>query len=163
MRDAEKYIAQIRADMDALDRTMRLFDPAASPLASAPVRPAVRNGEVSRAVLTVLREAPAPVSARDIATKIAADRGVDVSTSAAMQAHCGRVRSALDRKRDGVVREQRGDPIVWRVEYARRESCGGGRRSEREYGDRRSRLTLLVSQAAHENVIMGIIGFDSVT
>jgi len=56
------------------------------------------------------------MSAREIATKIAAARGVDVSTSSAMQAYIGRVRSALDRKRDGIVREQRGDTIFWRAQ-----------------------------------------------
>jgi hypothetical protein len=113
VREAEKRIAALRADIDALDRTMRLFDPA-QPAAS--VRSAVGIGGFTRPILDTLRQAETPLSARDIATKLAAARGQDVSTSAAMQAMTNRVRGALSRARAGLVSEKRGDTIFWRVE-----------------------------------------------
>lgn len=110
VREAETRIAQLRADMDAIDRTMRLFD------AVPPVRPLVGIGGFTRPILDMLRQAETPLSARDIATKLAAARGQDVSTSAAMQAMTNRVRGALSRARAGLVSEKRGETIFWRVE-----------------------------------------------
>ena len=114
---AERRIAQLQDDIATIDAAIRIFDPTAAPQAINPKAPrlatTIRNGEFSRAVMGTLREASAPMTARDIATKIAADRGVDMSTSAAMQAYIGRVRSALDRKREWRrARTARGDDLL---------------------------------------------------
>lgn len=55
------------------------------------------------------------MTAREIATRIAGAHGIDVRAPAAMQAFIGRVRSALDREREGLTREKRGDLVFWRV------------------------------------------------
>ena len=121
VRAAEKRIVQLRADLGAIDHTIRIFDPAAVPSALKPKVPRApsvgfERGDFSRAVLDALREAQAPLTARDIASRIIVARGLDVEGSAAMQLLIGRVRSALDRRHQGVHGEKRGDTVLWRVE-----------------------------------------------
>ena len=75
VRAAEKRIVQLRADLGAIDHTIRIFDPAAMPgtiKPKAPRAPSVgfERGDFSRAVLDALREAQEPLTARDIASRI---------------------------------------------------------------------------------------------
>jgi len=69
------------AELDHVDATIRIFNPAidigrirAKPV---PPRHAAFKGEVSRIVFDVLREAPAPVTSRDIAMQLMKERGLD--------------------------------------------------------------------------------------
>ena len=87
--------------LDALDRTLRLFDPAIE-LAAIPAlqsRPKVDwalRGEVARVVFAILREALEPLSARELAAKVMAARGMDGEVS---RTQLKRVRKCLDRQR----------------------------------------------------------------
>jgi hypothetical protein len=76
-------LRQAVADLDALDATIRVFDPDMDleeirPKALPP-RHAGFKGEVSRAVLRIVREAKKPLSAREIAIRIMGERGLSTA------------------------------------------------------------------------------------
>jgi repressor of nif and glnA expression len=75
------------------------------------------HGEFTRSILAILREAPKPLSVKDIAMQLSEARGLDTGTSA-IQAMIDRVRGMLARqKASGVVASVKvpGDGVRWRV------------------------------------------------
>ncbi len=117
----EKRLAQLRADLDAIDRAIRVFDPEARPHTIRPkvirrAAPGFQHGEFSRLVLDTLRSIGGTVTTRDIAEKLAEARGLDVTTPHAIEVLGNRVRNALLRQRDGVTRLRDGGQMLWRVE-----------------------------------------------
>jgi hypothetical protein len=79
---AEKRILQLREDIGSLDRTIRVFDPTAEPHTIRPIlrrkKPTlIPRGQCSRAVLDMLRHADGPMTAREIATQLAARYQLD--------------------------------------------------------------------------------------
>jgi hypothetical protein len=79
---AEKRIVELRADIDSLDRTIRVFDPTAEPHTIRPIlqrkKPTlIPRGQCSRAILDMLRRADSPMTAREIATQLAARYQID--------------------------------------------------------------------------------------
>ena len=96
---AEKRILQLRDDIASLDRTIRMFDPTAEPHAIRPIlrrkKPTlIPRGQCSRAVLDMLRYADSPMTAREIATQLAARYQIDTTA---------------------LVSELRGDAKAWKV------------------------------------------------
>jgi hypothetical protein len=119
--EAEKRIARLRADLDSLDATIRLFDPSIAPKA---IRPRVkrtapqrfRTGELTRATLSALRKAERPLSVREIADVVAAECHMDMSTIPAANVVVANVRAALARPHEGLMCEKRGrEPMLYRV------------------------------------------------
>jgi hypothetical protein len=116
---AEKRIIQLRADLDCLDGAIRVFDPTAEPRKIRPVqlRPTpgpIPRGQCSRAVLDMLRRAAEPMTAREIATQLAADYRMDAGNAGAMNALVAKVRNTLA-KQKGLASATRGDRKAWRV------------------------------------------------
>ena len=119
--EAEKRLDRLRADLDSLDATIRLFDPTIAPKAikprvkrTAPQR--FRTGELTRATLTVLRKADRPLSVREIAAEVATECHLDMSTIPAANIVVANVRAALARPHEGLMCEKRGrEPMVYRV------------------------------------------------
>src|SRR5271156_7164748 len=68
---AQKCLEKIRDDLDAVDRTLRVFDHRQHP---EKIRPVVRRkgdrmfsyGECTRAILNVLRDAPEPMTTAEL-------------------------------------------------------------------------------------------------
>jgi hypothetical protein len=121
LMQAEKRIIQLRADLTALDATIRVFDPTIAPSAIRPrvkrKPPAIfRHGQFSRTVLAVLHRATAPMMAREIAQQVALDHRLETD-GRAMDALVSKVRGALARQKEGtVVSERRLDAtVVWRA------------------------------------------------
>jgi hypothetical protein len=114
----------LMADVGSLDGAIRVFDPeykvqAIKPKAFRPSR-GVQRGEVSRAILAILRETGEPLTTREVAEHIAP--GADAKT---MKHTVKRVGLALVRQRArGTLRAQKaeGKDMVWQV-Y--REPQGG--------------------------------------
>ena len=107
---AQQRICQLRADLDGIDHTIRLFDQAWVP-SEHRKRPMLPHGKLSGGVLDTLRTAQAPMTAPEIATKIAADWHLETN-SALLTA----IRNILGRKREGLISERReDDALVWRV------------------------------------------------
>ena len=117
---AENRIVQLRADIDSLDRTIRIFDPTSEPHTIRPIlrrkKPTlIPRGQCSRAILDMLRQAVAPMTAREIAAQLAARYQMEASNIDAMKALVAKVRNTLARQK-ALVSEQRGDAKAWRVE-----------------------------------------------
>lgn len=114
--------AQVRvmvADLDALDTVIRLFDADAIP--GAPKRfpafaPAFKR-EVSRLVRVALRNAPGPLTTREIAVAVAEARGLNASDKETFEAIRGRVGVALKRMkaRGAVTAAQVGQSLEWQA------------------------------------------------
>ena len=120
IRQAEKRIARLRLDLEAIDGSIRVFDPSLVPQTIRPKlkrKPSTqfRHGQFGRAIFDTLRTATAPMTLRDIAAKIAADYCVDVSGKGAVQKLISKARNILARKRDGFASEMLGDTLYWRV------------------------------------------------
>src|ERR1700730_14470809 len=116
---AEKRILQLRDDIGSLDRTIRVFDPTAEPHTIRPIlrrkKPTlIPRGQCSRAVLDMLRHADGPMTAREIATQLAARYQLDTNDTDAMKALIGKVRNTLARQ-TALVSELRGDAKAWKV------------------------------------------------
>ena len=116
---AEKRILQLREDISSLDRTIRVFDPTAEPHTIRPIlrrkkSTLIPRGQCSRAVLEMLRHADSPMTAREIATQLAARYQLDASNVDATKALVGKVRNTLARQK-GLASEMRGDAKAWMV------------------------------------------------
>jgi len=120
LRAAEKHAAQLRADLDTIDRAILVFDPTAHPHLIRPRKPrahktGLRRGDLSRAAMNVIRSATVPLTAKEIAVRVAEDRKLAFDTASAREALVNRVRNALVRHPDSVIREKDGERVVWRL------------------------------------------------
>ncbi len=119
--DLEKRIAQHRADLVHIDAVLRLCAPDVVPEEIAPKAVRKRNdwfkpGELSRMVLDVLRIAPAPMTARDIAVEVMQRRGLDTTDARTGKLVTKLVHNAVTRQAaDLVTRESKGNTSVWRL------------------------------------------------
>ncbi len=113
-------LAQIATDVGHLDATIRLFDPDFDLGAIRPKRRRAAGtagrGEMSRAVLGVLRKAAEPMTTAAVVEAVMAGRGMDGQDRKAADLMMGRVGMALRRQeRNGVVRGERrtGQAVAW--------------------------------------------------
>ncbi|WP_309751742.1 hypothetical protein [Novosphingobium sp.] len=94
-------IDDLSRDLDALDHTLRLFDPGISldqipTLQSRPRPDWALRGEVVRIVFAILRDAPGPMPTRDLVAAVNRERGLGDEITFL---HVKRVRKCLDRQR----------------------------------------------------------------
>jgi hypothetical protein len=112
---AERRVASLRIHLAAIEGTIGAFAFAHTPAGRAQRRQGAANsrrGQISRTVLDVLRRAGEALSLEEIVKRIAVGNGMD-GTDAAL---ANRVRDALARRRDGLVKKQWRDGIaVWSV------------------------------------------------
>ncbi len=115
-------LAQIATDLGHLDATIRLFDPDFDLAAIRPKRvctgDGASRGEMSRAVLGVLRKAAEPMTTAAVVAAVMAARGMDGQDRKAAGLMMGRVGMALRRQeRNGVVAASReaGREVLWRL------------------------------------------------
>lgn len=109
-------------DLEHLDATLRLFAPdfvaeSILPKVFTPPKSWSKRGEMSRAVLSILRVAKGPLSTREIAAMVVAQRGLD-SDPGILNVMCRRVGHVLRDKREaGLVRslEETGLWLQWEV------------------------------------------------
>ena len=96
---SQAKVRQLILDIDAVDATLKLFDPAFH----APqfrVRPLPRRHEASRGdsarlILSILREAGEPVSHREITKRVMTARGLNLNDRALCQTMRNRVGASL--------------------------------------------------------------------
>lgn len=75
---AKKRLEKLRDDLDAIDRALRVFDPSQTP---EKIRPVIKRkgerlfayGECTRAILNAMRKAGEPVTAVQLAERVALD------------------------------------------------------------------------------------------
>jgi len=109
-------------DLVHLDATLRMIAPdfvaeSILPKVFVPPKSWSKRGEMSRAVLSILRVAKGPLTAREIASMVVAQRGLD-HDQAILKIMTRRVAGVLRDKRDvGVVRslEETGLWLQWEI------------------------------------------------
>src|SRR5277367_6437248 len=117
---AQLRLGKLRDDLDAVDRTLRVFDPRQHP---EKIRPVVKRkgdrmfgyGECTRAILNALRDAPEPMTTADMAQRIALDCRIATEAPDVAATLLARIRAALAKLgKRGVVGSQ-GKPARWAV------------------------------------------------
>ncbi|OJX74828.1 hypothetical protein [Magnetospirillum sp. 64-120] len=123
---AERRITDLRAALVHVDATLKLFAGSeANPEAIPPRLPKPTRalpapsgrGDITRAVLDVLRQTDCSLSSADIAENVAQTLGIVLDTSARRQAFNEQIRNALYRQRDRgiLVNVKDGLRVLWRV------------------------------------------------
>ena len=115
-------LQKLAEDLEHLDATLRLFAPdfvaeSILPKVFVPPKSWSKRGEMSRTVLSALRVAKGPLTAREIASMVVAQRGLD-SDPGILNVMTRRVAGVLRDKREaGLVRsiEETGLWLQWEV------------------------------------------------
>lgn len=115
-------LTKLSEDLEHLDATLRLFAPefvaeSILPKVFTPPKSWSKRGEMSRAVLSILRVAKGPQTAREIAAQVVAQRGLD-SNQGILNVMTRRVGHVLrDKREKGVVRslEETGLWLQWEI------------------------------------------------
>ena len=115
-------LARIATALGHLNATIRLFDPDYNLAAIRPKRPrgpdVAGRGEMSRAILAVLREAPGPVTVAAISERLMAEQGWDAADGKRARMMAKRVAMVLrHQERRGTVRpvQEPGRAVVWTI------------------------------------------------
>lgn len=106
----QRELNDLIADLDHLDHTIRLFDPTAdvglSKVKEYPPRHQSFRGEMSRFVLSTLRNASEPITSLEIARAVIEGRGLDPEDERTVILFRKRVGACLFKLKDkGIVRE----------------------------------------------------------
>ena len=101
---AQGRLRQLIQDIDAVDATIKLFQPDAQVgivrIRPTPRRHAAFRGESSRLILNMLREADGPMTTRDIVLKVMEARGLNAADRVMHETMRLRVSSSLRGLRD---------------------------------------------------------------
>lgn len=114
IENAHERLRQMVLDLENLDATLRIFDPdyqieAIKPKAFRPPKDWANRGEMTRIVLSILRQASEPLTTRDIALQLLVERALDKSDQRLLRLMTKRVGVALRLQRDkGAVRSEQG-------------------------------------------------------
>jgi hypothetical protein len=116
-------LRQLVADLENLDATILQFDPdyhveAIRPKAFRPPKDWANRGEMTRIVLSILRQATEPLTTRDIALEMLVSRALDRNDQRLLRLMTKRVGVALRLQRDkDVVRSEQGPGQyqVWEI------------------------------------------------
>jgi len=124
IENAQVSIQRMVQELDSLDATIHLFDPdyrveAIKPKAFRPPDDWSKRGEMTRIVLGILRQAAEPLTTRDIAAQLIAERALNIGDTKLLRLMTKRVGVALRGQRDkGVIRSQQGPGqyMLWGLE-----------------------------------------------
>ncbi len=116
-------LRKMLADLESLDATIVQFNPdfkveTIRPKAFRPPKDWANRGQMSRVVLSILRQAAEPMSSRDIALEMLVTRALDKSDQRLMRLMTKRVGVALRIQRDnGLVEAEQGTGqfVLWKV------------------------------------------------
>jgi len=101
-------LASLKHDLEHLDRTIELFtlEPGSrKPLARPLLLPGVRPGQTARLALDLLRTAPEPMTAQEIARRLCEQRGVQPAAEVIARVSNSLVMALRQYERRGVVVE----------------------------------------------------------
>ncbi len=114
IEETHERLRKLVRDLESLDSTIVQFDPtmiveAIKPRAFRPPADWSKRGEMSRLILSVLRCAAEPLTARDIAFELIVERALDKTDQRLIRLMSKRVAVALRHQQDsGVVRSHQG-------------------------------------------------------
>ncbi|MCP5433066.1 MAG: hypothetical protein H6923_07320 [Alphaproteobacteria bacterium] len=123
---ARRHLGSLIADLEAVERTLRLFDPEAELPRAKPVRThdAAFKGEMRGHVMAALRGATGPITSLEIARYVAQARGLEPAQDVLVRLR-KRVSACLYKLRQrGLVEEvpKTGEYKGWRLTSAFRDS-----------------------------------------
>ena len=112
-------------DLESLDATIQQFDPtyqveAIKPKAFRPPKDWANRGEMSRIILSILRQAAEPLTSRDIALQLLVERALDKNDQRLLRLMTKRVSVALRGQRNnGTVRSDQGPGQyqLWKISH----------------------------------------------
>ena len=117
---AEVSLAKLRTALEAVDATLRLFEPRTNPDLIPAIRPShhrclfFRHGEQPRLCIDVLRDAGRPLSVRKIAAEVIAIKGLAAAEAPVQRRIVAQIGQCLQRmERGGTVRRVLEWPDVW--------------------------------------------------
>lgn len=119
--EVERQAARLRADLAAIDRALKVFDPnirltAIRPVVRSPSPQFFKHGQFARATLDTLRRAERPLTYREIAERLVSEHKLNVTAPHGMRGLVAKVRSSFAKRRDGIKREVANGFIVVSVE-----------------------------------------------
>jgi hypothetical protein len=117
---AQLRLGKLRDDLDAVDRTLRVFDPRQHP---EKIRPIVKRkgdrmfgyGECTRAILNALRDAPDPMTTADLVERVALDCRIATEAPDVAATLLARIRAALAKLDKRGLLARSGKPVRWIV------------------------------------------------
>lgn len=117
-------LRQMVADLETLDGTLKIVQPdfqveAIKAKAFRPPNDWANRGEMSRIILSILRQAAEPLTSRDIALELLVTRALDKNDQRLLRLMTKRVGVALRGQRDaGRVKSDQGPGqyVVWEIE-----------------------------------------------
>jgi hypothetical protein len=121
---ARADLRQLIIDLDHIDAAIRIFDPTFDPDGIKPKRypvgQVVYRGDLVRVVLSLLREAPGPLTTKDIARHVMVERGMNTADDALLKVMTRRTGASLRHYRErGSVRcikdPQHGRFDLWEI------------------------------------------------
>jgi len=100
-----KRLGQLVRDIEAIDSTLRIVAPdmeieAIRPKAFRPPEDWAKRGQMSRLVLSILRQSREALTTREIAAQMLLERAMDASDKAMLRTMTRRVGAALREQRD---------------------------------------------------------------
>jgi hypothetical protein len=128
-----EWLQQMVADLENLDATLRMFASemqveAIKPKAFRPPKDWANRGEMTRIVLSILRQAAEPLTTRDIALELRVERTLDKTDQRLLRLMTKRVGVALRLQGEkGVVRAEQGPGqyVSWEIVGLRGPDKGG--------------------------------------
>jgi hypothetical protein len=124
----EQQLVQRRASLTHLDATMRLFDPELRPEEIRPRKQRscnawFRPGECLRLIYDVLRDAPEPVTTRDLANRIVEVKSIAITDDRQRALIQKTILASLSRAKATIERIETSGVVRWRVRQAARARC----------------------------------------
>jgi hypothetical protein len=116
----EQQLVRQRADLTHLDATMRLFDPDIQPneIPSKQRRPHsawFRHGECLRLIYDELRDAPQPMTTRELTERIVRVKAIPADDDRSRELMQKTLLSSLNRAKETIARIESGGVVSWRL------------------------------------------------
>jgi hypothetical protein len=116
----EQCLEQHRADLAHLDATMRLFDPDIRPQEIRPKRQRARSawfrpGECLRLIYDELRDAPQPVTTRELVERVMRAKAMPTSDDRRRELIQKTILGSLNRAKETIARIETGGIVSWQL------------------------------------------------
>jgi hypothetical protein len=116
----EQRLVKHRADLAHLDATMRLFDPAIRPQEIRPRQQRARSvwfrpGECLRLIYDELRDAPQPVTTRELAVRLMRVKAMPTNDDRCRELIQKTILGSLNRAKQTIARIETAGVVAWRL------------------------------------------------
>jgi hypothetical protein len=116
----EQQLVRQRADLTHLDATMRLFDPDIQPHEIPPRQRRshctwFRHGECLRLIYDELRDAPQPMTTRELTERIVRVKAIPADDDRSRELMQKTLLSSLNRAKETIARIESGGVVSWRL------------------------------------------------